>query len=110
MSDENSLSTSVASPTLSQFTSKMARTLRVAILECDTPIDPVRTRFGTYGDIFESLLLDGLKESAADIALQCSKWNVVENPVYPGQGDFDALLLTGSSKFILTPRQSFEIL
>lgn len=97
---KNNLSSSLVSCTLNQLTATMTRTLRVAILECDTPIDPVRAQFGTYRDIFEKFLHEGVKNSGNDVALHCSKWHVVENPVFPEPDDFDALLLTGSSRSI----------
>ena len=84
----------------------MTRTLRVAILECDTPIDPVKARYGTYGDLFEGLLqesLNSLPKISGNITLHTSKWNVVENPVYPPLADFDAVLITGSSTSVKNP-------
>lgn len=90
----------------------MTRRLRVAVLECDTPIDSVKARYGTYGDLFNSLLQEGLNslsDCAANIDLLTSKWNVVENPVYPAIADFDALLLTGSSTLVKTPLYTLKI-
>jgi hypothetical protein len=78
----------------------MTRIIRVAILECDTPIDPVKDRYGTYGDFFSRLLTAGLQGlGAADVELQTTKWDVVNNLIYPEPEEFDALLLTGSSAF-----------
>lgn len=90
----------------------MTRTLRVAILECDTPIDSVKVRYGTYGDLFNGLLqegLDSLSDFPTSITLHTSKWNVVENPVYPATADFDALLLTGSSTSIEGPPYTLQV-
>ncbi|KAJ5691948.1 hypothetical protein N7462_001371 [Penicillium macrosclerotiorum] len=73
--------------------------LRIAVLECDTPIPPVQSRLGGYGEIFEGLLRRGLKaygDSTVEIH-EISKWHVVENPVYPDPNEYDAFLLTGSS-------------
>lgn len=81
----------------------MTRSLRIAVLECDTPIDPVKAKFGGYGDIFEGLLKRGLQASNSTAEIQVSKWHVVENPVYPDPNDCDALLLTGSSMSPGTP-------
>ncbi|THC91760.1 hypothetical protein EYZ11_008767 [Aspergillus tanneri] len=66
---------------------------RIAVLECDTPIDPVKDRYGTYADIFERLLSAALPKQES---LHVTKWNVVDNPVYPAAEEYDALLLTGS--------------
>lgn len=76
----------------------MARTLRVAVLECDTPIPPVLEKLGSYGDIFERLLQRGLQADNSTAEIQVSKWHVVGNPVYPDPNEVDAFLLTGSSK------------
>lgn len=72
--------------------------LRIAVLECDTPIDPLRERYGTYGDFFERLLRTSLQElGKSETELQISKWDVVNNTNYPDPKQFDALLLSGSS-------------
>ena len=75
----------------------MTRTLRIAVLECDTPIPPVQAKLGTYGDIFERLLKSGLEASNSTARIEVSKWQVVENPIYPDPNECDAYLLTGSS-------------
>ena len=79
----------------------MTRALRIAVLECDTPIPPVTERLGGYGEIFERLLKKGLEaspDSGVELA-EISKWHVVDNPVYPDPNKYDAFLLSGSSKF-----------
>lgn len=76
----------------------MTRTLRVAILECDTPVAPVVEQVGNYGVIFEALLKKGLVAASSSVDFEISKWNVVGNPVYPNPNDIDAFLLSGSSK------------
>ncbi|GCB19429.1 putative glutamine amidotransferase-like protein C13C5.04 [Aspergillus awamori] len=75
----------------------MSQSLRIAILECDTPIDPIKAKYGPYGDIFESHLKEGLTRINANVSLQLSKINVVQPfAEYPKPEDFDAVLLTGS--------------
>ncbi|RHZ46997.1 type 1 glutamine amidotransferase [Aspergillus thermomutatus] len=76
----------------------MTRLLRAAILECDAPIQPVKDRYGTYGDLFENLLKAGLKAQGLEFqaGLQVTKWDVVNSSVYPKPDDCDAILLTGS--------------
>lgn len=88
----------------------MTRSLRIAVLECDTPIPPVQSRLGNYGDIFEGLVTRGLEtynDSTIEIQ-EISKWYVVENPVYPDPNQYNAFLLMGSSivPYPLTSRPS----
>lgn len=85
---------------LSKTVGKMTRSLRVAVLECDTPIPPVKERLGGYGDIFEGLLKRGAQAGNSTAEIQVSKWHVVGNPVYPDPNEVDAFLLTGSSKLV----------
>ncbi|KAI5285862.1 hypothetical protein KEM54_000232 [Ascosphaera aggregata] len=93
-----------------------SRPIRVAILECDTPVPPVLEKVGTYGDIFSALLTnaavavenDAKKEKEKEeeeeeegrtekVNLQFSAFNVVDEPdVYPQLEDVDAILITGS--------------
>ncbi|PLN79394.1 Aldedh-domain-containing protein [Aspergillus taichungensis] len=71
--------------------------LRIAVLECDTPIDPLRERYGTYGDFFKRLLHTSLQELGKDETnLHITKWDVVNNTNYPDPKEYDALLLSGS--------------
>ncbi|KAE8152189.1 Aldehyde/histidinol dehydrogenase [Aspergillus avenaceus] len=75
----------------------MTRVVRVAVLECDTPIAPARERYGTYGDFFQRLLNTGLKElGISNTEIQVSKWDVVNELVYPKPEEYDAILMTGS--------------
>lgn len=88
--------------------------IRIAILEADVPIGAARAKYGSYGGVFTSLL-----HKAADASdlprerLHITGWDVV-NPDgggdedmggewawkrrsgYPGLGDVDAVLVTGS--------------
>jgi GMP synthase (glutamine-hydrolysing) len=80
----------------------MTRSLRIAVLECDTPIPPIKEELGGYGEIFTRLLNKGLEasgDSTVDIQ-EISKWHVVDNPVYPDPNDYDAFLLSGSSMYL----------
>jgi GMP synthase (glutamine-hydrolysing) len=85
----------------------MTRSLRIAVLECDTPLPAITDRLGGYGEIFTRLLNKGLKESGeTTVEIQdVSKWNVVNNPVFPEVNEFDALLISGSSMYF-PPHQS----
>ncbi|RAH79966.1 class I glutamine amidotransferase [Aspergillus japonicus CBS 114.51] len=81
--------------------------LRIAILECDTPVDKVNTKYGGYRGVFAKLL----HESAAalgqpdrlgpETGLDITGWDVVTAQEYPNLDDVDALVLSGSSEFLL---------
>lgn len=76
--------------------------LRIAVLECDTPLDGTRTKYGGYGGVFSALLHSGAealkKEKGEDkpVELEISKFDVVALETYPNLEDVDAVLLTGS--------------
>lgn len=77
------------------------RPFHVAVLECDTPVDPVKASRGTYGDVFKDLLSKGLKDAGkdSDIDLRVSKWDVVGSDAFPDINEVDAILLSGSSEY-----------
>lgn len=71
---------------------------RLAILECDTPIEVVKNHRGSYGDCFERLLRSSLANGSPrlpQIELKFSKWDAVQSQ-FPDLQDIDAVLLTGS--------------
>ncbi|KAK0763526.1 hypothetical protein N5P37_002903 [Trichoderma harzianum] len=77
------------------------RVYTVAILECDTPIEPVVKQFGSYGDIFERFLRNGLAKylkhtTSQDVDLRLIKSNMVDMGDLPAFDQVDCLLLTGS--------------
>lgn len=77
----------------------MSNPLRIAVLETDTPIDPVKEKYGTYGDVFTKLLnkgLTGFSESESRPNLDITKWDVVTKQEYPDLDSFDGILMTGS--------------
>lgn len=78
----------------------MSRVFRIAVIECDTTIEPVRAARGLYGDVFRSLLTRGL-DSLGDIdaSFEVSRWDVVGEGRFPGTDDYDGLLLSGSSTY-----------
>lgn len=77
--------------------------LRIAVLECDTPLDETRHKYGGYGGVFEALLRAGAdalgqpKLISSEKGLDISKWDVVDAQQYPRLEDVDAVLITGSS-------------
>ncbi len=80
----------------------MKAPIRIAVLECDTPLDNTKAKYGGYGGVFEALLLASAKAldqpETVDpqSGLKISKWNVMEDR-YPEPEDIDAILITGSS-------------
>jgi hypothetical protein len=75
--------------------------LRIAILECDTPLNNTRAKYGGYGGVFEALLCSGadaLKYPglSSTEGLEITKWDVVTKQEYPSISDIDAILITGS--------------
>ncbi|MCJ1404176.1 hypothetical protein MMC11_007401 [Xylographa trunciseda] len=71
--------------------------LRIAILECDTPLTNTRTKYGGYGGVFTTLLNAGSKSIGLDRhELDISTWEVVDKQEYPSLEDVDAVLITGS--------------
>jgi len=79
----------------------MKKPLRIAILECDTPLPDIIERYGRYDRIFSTLLesaAEGLGLSPKkDLVL--SGFDVVDKQEYPKLEDIDAVLISGSSKF-----------
>jgi hypothetical protein len=84
-------------------------TLRIAILECDTPLDKVLDKYGSYGDIFTALLKQASEEVTPEggekVEVQCTNYDVVDKQEYPEDlSKVDAILMTGSSKFARSPK------
>lgn len=78
-------------------------TFRVAILECDTPLDKVLNKYGSYGDIFTAILKQASEEVSSEagekVQVECTNYDVVTKQEYPEDLDkVDAILMTGSSK------------
>lgn len=79
--------------------------LRIAILECDTPLEQTREKYGGYGGVFKALLeagADALGQPeliSSKKGLELSTFDVVYKQEYPELNDIDAVLLTGSSEF-----------
>ncbi|KAF2188203.1 class I glutamine amidotransferase-like protein [Zopfia rhizophila CBS 207.26] len=76
--------------------------LRIAILECDTPLDQTRAKYGGYGNVFKALLeagADALRQPdliSSKKGLRLSNFDVVNEQKYPELDQIDAVLLTGS--------------
>jgi hypothetical protein len=80
--------------------------LRIAILECDTPVPQVKEKYGGYGKVFKALLetaADGLELPdviSSKKGMELSAYDVVTKQEYPDLDNIDAVLMTGSSKHI----------
>ena len=79
--------------------------LRIAILECDIPIGNTREEYGGYGNLFKELLLKGKDEvregkdgkEGVDLPeLDVTKFNVVDDELYPRLEEVDVVLVSGS--------------
>ncbi|KAF2423671.1 class I glutamine amidotransferase-like protein [Tothia fuscella] len=75
--------------------------LRIAVLECDIPLDKTRAKFGGYGGVFELLLNNaadalGHPGLSSKEGLDIRKYNVIHEELYPNIEDIDAILITGS--------------
>lgn len=83
----------------------MRAPLRIAVLECDTPLPNTNARYHGYGGVFISLLKASAKalnqpdRLDPEAGLEITKWDVVNGDQYPKLEDVDAVLLTGSSKY-----------
>ena len=78
--------------------------LRIAILECDRPLDKTREQYGRYGGVFRQLLeraADALNYPGLDSknGLEISYWAVEKDSEFPNLEDIDAIMMTGSSGF-----------
>ena len=73
--------------------------LRIAILECDTPLDWTRSKYGGYGGVFTALLESGaaaLEPPLSSSDLEISTFDSVTKQEYPSLDKIDAVLITGS--------------
>ncbi|EMC91942.1 hypothetical protein BAUCODRAFT_79151 [Baudoinia panamericana UAMH 10762] len=76
-------------------------TLRIAVLECDEPVGKTKEKYGGYGNLFAELLNNGAdlmvkKDGVKRPHLDISKYNVVNEEIFPSFDAVDAVLMTGS--------------
>ena len=74
--------------------------LRFALLLCDTPIPAVRSRYGTYLDIFRTMLQRSLERtrSGSNLEWELDGYDVIGQE-YPSDdllAQYDAILISGS--------------
>ena len=82
-------------------------TLRIAILDCDTPVPNVYAERGLYSDIFISLLEDAAEKTPGlpQLNFQFTKYDAVQGNL-PSEEDLrriDAIIITGSCKSHISP-------
>ncbi|EKV10249.1 Glutamine amidotransferase type 1 [Penicillium digitatum] len=76
--------------------------LRIAVLECDTPLDNINRRYNGYGGVFRVLLkasanaLNQPDKLDPETGLEITAWDIVNDDKYPKLEDVDAVLLSGS--------------
>lgn len=81
----------------------MRAPLRIAILECDTPLRKTHSQYNGYREVFQELLESGVKalnqldQLIPENRLDISGWDIYHSQEYPKLEDIDAVLLTGSS-------------
>jgi hypothetical protein len=77
--------------------------LRIAILECDDPLDNTRAKYGGYGGVFKQMLERGADELgypglSSKEGMDLKMYNVEHQEFYPKLDEIDAILLTGSRR------------
>ncbi|RMZ76811.1 hypothetical protein DV738_g4687, partial [Chaetothyriales sp. CBS 135597] len=76
------------------------RPVRVAILECDTPLPNTQAKFGGYGGVFQALLRSGAEQLGRPDPEHGFTFSVhqiqVDPDNYPPLEGLDAILITGS--------------
>lgn len=83
----------------------MGKSIRIAVLECDTPLTGTQERYkGGYGAVFKDLLYRGADASGLPRdQLDITAWDVVHKQEYPDLKDIDAILITGSRESPSSP-------
>lgn len=80
--------------------------IRIAVLECGKPAKQSDLKYGGYHGIFTNILqhcaevLGQPDKLDPQTGFELSRWDVVKEQTYPALEDIDAVLLTGSSKYI----------
>jgi len=85
----------------------VSTTLRIAILDCDTPVPNVYAERGLYSDIFISLLEDAAEKTPGlpQLNFEFNKYDAVQGNL-PSEEDLiriDAIIITGSCKSHISP-------
>lgn len=72
--------------------------LKLALLECDTPVPVVKANHGTYLPIFLDFLRSSLPPSSRDLQFTLEGFDVVTAQEYPDldNGEYKGVLISGS--------------
>ena len=99
------------------------RPIHIAILEADTPLAKTQKKYGSYGGVFKSLLEKAANASNIPLErLKITGWDVVNGKDgeveemggiydwkrtkgYPPMDSLDAILITGSRRWIFLQSQ-----
>ena len=72
------------------------------MLKADVLLPEITERFGDYGPIYKRLLLAGASHiDFPERNLEIKDYDVIENPVYPKLEDVDAIVISGSSEYLI---------
>jgi hypothetical protein len=77
--------------------------LRIAVLECDTPLDSINRQYNGYGGVFRTLLTTSAKalnqpeKLNPETGLEITAWDIVNDVKYPKLEDVDAVLFTDNN-------------
>jgi len=75
----------------------MGAPLRLAVLEADTPLPAIDTRYHGYHGVFKHLFERAASPAPLESVLSLSRHHVVDDvSTYPSLEDVDAILITGS--------------
>ncbi|KAI9661718.1 MAG: hypothetical protein M1821_008956 [Bathelium mastoideum] len=71
--------------------------LRLAILECDPLIEPIRAKYGSYGGVVTAFFNAGAEVLGLEKEqLDFTSWDVQNDTRYPNLDQIDAIVITGS--------------
>lgn len=74
--------------------------IRIAIIDCDPLIEPIRKRYGDYGGVVTAFLHAGAEHIGLPFdELHLTVWSVEERQAYPALEEIDSILITGSSMY-----------
>ncbi|VUC25518.1 unnamed protein product [Clonostachys rosea] len=72
-------------------------TIRIAMLNADTPVPNVVAKRGSYGNIFHDLLVAATSRVAPHMTIESEDFDVVRGEYPRTPSDFDTILVTGSA-------------
>lgn len=76
---------------------KMSSKLRIAMFNTDTPVPTVRPKWGTYGKMFEDLLVAVASRFTPNVSLEVTEWDTQKFEYPHSLANIDVILITGSA-------------